>query len=326
MRIKYYAKLRGGIKTHVEYLLNHFNATLVTSEVVLDFYDGTYSISRGMRLLKKEMQSCDIFHIHHAANSLELFIPFIVKGMNESPVIINTFHTPTGECMLSIVPNTYMKLIAKLYKSVSSKFIVTGIRQKEVIEDIVGDNLVVIPNGVDTEKFKKKKTRRFFKDFTVGYLGRLHMEKNVLSLIKACKRAEVNLVIAGKGIQYKKIKKMENERLKVLGFVRDPVEFYNAIDVFASPSYLEGHPYTVLEAMSCEKPIIVSNFGGEENVLKNCGIVCGTKVMDILEAIKEIEKEDLEKLGKNARKLVEEKYNLKDQIRKLEELYRSVFG
>jgi glycosyltransferase involved in cell wall biosynthesis len=121
-----------------------------------------------------------------------------------------------------------------------------------------------------------------------------------------------------------KIKKLENEKLKVLGFVRDPVEFYNSIDVFASPSHLEGHPYTILEAMSCCKPVILSNFGGEGETLEKCGIVCGTKIKEISKAIKEIRERDLEKLGNNARKLVKKKYDIKIQIDKHRKLYNSV--
>lgn len=324
MEIKYYARLRGGIRTHLEYLLNHFKAKLVTSEVIFDFYDGTYGISRGIKLLQKEMESCDIFHIHHATHSLELLIPSLTKKMNKKPAIINTFHTPVGENVLSVFSKNYMRLIARLYKETSKKFIVVGTKQKEVIEDIVGDNLLVIPNGVDTNKFKRKKAKRFFKDFTVGYLGRLHIEKNISSLVRACKKAGANLVIAGTGTQYEKLKKMENEKLKVLGFVKDSVKFYNSIDVFASPSHLEGHPYTVLEAMSCGKPVIVSNFGGEEKILEDCGIICGTKVKEISKAIKEIKNMDLKKMGNNARKLVKRKYDLKDQIEKLNKVYKSV--
>jgi len=326
MRITYYAKLRGGEGTHIQYLLNHFKAKLLTSEAAVDFYDGTYGISLGTKLIQKEMLNCDIFHIHHATHSLELLIPSVFKKMKKKPILINTFHTPVGEGGFSVIPNTYMKLIVKLYKDISSKFIVVGEKQKKVIEDIAKDNIIVINNGVDIKKFKKKKTKRFFKDFTVGYLGRLHIEKNVLSLIKACKKSGVNLVVAGTGTQYEKIKKLENEKLKVLGFIEDQVEFYNSIDVFASVSRLEGHPYTVLEAMSCGNPVIVSNFGGEEKILERCGVVCGTRTKEIERAIEEIKNKDLEKLGRNARKLVEKKYNIDIQIKKHRELYRSVLN
>ncbi len=324
MKLTYYAKLRGGAGTHVNYLLNHFKAKLVTSQAVVDFYDGTYGISKGMKIVRKEMRSCDIFHIHHATHSLELLIPSIFKKMRNKPIIINTFHTPVGEGGISIFPNSYLRLIAGIYKDTSKKFIVVGKKQKEIIEHIVGDNITVIPNGIPLDKFRKKRTKRYFKDFTVGYLGRLSVEKNVLSLVNACKKLGVNLVVAGTGAQYMKIKKLENEKLKVFGFVKDAVEFYNSIDVFASPSYLEGHPYTVLEAMACNKPVIVSNFGGEEQNLENCGIVRGTKVKEIKEAIQEIKTRDLEKLGNNARRLVEKKYNIKMQIEKLGRVYNSI--
>ncbi len=323
MKLTYYARPQGGITTHLDYLLTYFKAKLVTPKISLNIYNGAYGIDKETRLIQREMKNCDIFHIHHGVTSSEFLIPFIYKKIKKKPVIINTFHVQVGDNIYSIFSKNYMKFIAGIYKKTSNKFIVVGKRQEEIIKDIVGDNLIVIPNGVDMDKFRRKKSKHYFKDFTIGYLGRLSIEKNILSLVKACKKTGVNLVVAGTGIQYKKIKKLENGKLKVLGFVKDSVEFYNSIDVFASPSYLEGHPYTVLEAMACRKPVIVSNFGGEEKVLKNCGIVCGTKVKEIEEATREIKTIDLKKLGSNARKLVEKKYDIKMQIERLNKVYKS---
>ncbi|MCK4429080.1 MAG: glycosyltransferase, partial [Candidatus Aenigmarchaeota archaeon] len=104
----------------------------------------------------------------------------------------------------------------------------------------------------------------------------------------------------------------------------DEIDFYNSIDVFASVSRIEGHPYTVVEAMSCSKPIVVSNFGGGEKILEKCGIVCGKEVWEIENALKKVKNMDLTKLGNNARKLVEKKYEIKQQIEKLNKIYKSV--
>jgi len=322
MRISYYSKFVGGMATHMNNLSSHFNSKLIIPRGA-SFIRTHYIIDTQWKMIKKEIENCDIFHIHHPATSSELLIPWMIKNIKNRVCIVSTFHTPVGDSKYSSICKTYVKLIAKIYSDISAKFIVVGKKQKEIIEDLVGDKVVLINNGVDTKKFRKKRSRRFFKEFTVGFLGRLDPEKNIFSLIKAC-RNNINLVIGGTGVYYRKIKEMENGKLKVLGFVENPVEFYNSIDVFVLPSYLEGLPYTVLEAMACEKPVIVSNFGGEEENLKNCGLVCGTKAEKIREAILEIKKKDLEKLGKNARKIVERKYNLKDQIEKHRKLYNSV--
>ena len=47
------------------------------------------------------------------------------------------------------------------------------------------------------------------------------------------------------------------------GEVKDPVSFYNQCSVFALPSYYrEGLPRTILEAMSCGKAVITTDWPG----------------------------------------------------------------
>ncbi|MCK4429634.1 MAG: glycosyltransferase family 4 protein, partial [Candidatus Aenigmarchaeota archaeon] len=221
MKITYYVRLAGGVKTHVNSLLKYFNAKVLAPKIIYDYCNGFYVVDKGFDLIKKEMENCDIFHIHHPVATSEFLIPFIFKRMKKKPKIINTIHLAVGNSAYSFIQDTYVKLIAQFYKDVSSKIIVVGETQEKLIKDIAGDKVVVIPNGVDTKKYRKQtnKVKRIFKGFTVGYLGRLNMEKNIFSLVKACKRAGVNLAVAGTGPQYKKLKKMENETLKVLGFV-----------------------------------------------------------------------------------------------------------
>ena len=325
MNLTYYTRLvGGGIETHIRNLSSFFNPKILAPK---GFFlpRGYYIIDPHWKLIKKEIENCDIFHIHHPATSSELLIPLLVKNIKKKASIISTFHTPVGELKYSKICNNYIKLITKLYSKISAKFVAVGVKQKEIIENIVKEKVILVNNGVDINKFKKKKVKRPFNDFTIGFLGRLDPEKNIFSLIKACKNINVNLVIAGRGIYYKKIKKMENKKLKIIGFVKNPVEFYNSIDVFASISYLEaGIPYTILEAMACGIPIITSACGGEEPNLEDGGIICGTKVGEIENAILEIRKLDLEQLGKKARKIVEKKYNLKTQIEKHKKLYNSL--
>ena len=49
-----------------------------------------------------------------------------------------------------------------------------------------------------------------------------------------------------------------------LGFIapQDLPRYYSAADVFAAPSLADNLPYTVLEAMGCETPVVASRVGG----------------------------------------------------------------
>ena len=53
----------------------------------------------------------------------------------------------------------------------------------------------------------------------------------------------------------------------MLGFVDDIVAFYNSGKVFVLTSRTEGLPRTVIEAMACGIPCVVSNVGDMEDVI-----------------------------------------------------------
>ena len=155
-------------------------------------------------------------------------------------------------------------------------------------------------------------------------MGRLDLEKNVPNLIKACKELKVNLAIAGTGTLYEKVKKAENEHVKVLGFFKDEVYFYNAIDVYILPSYAEACvPFSVLEAMACETPIIASPIVNIEGDF--CIKMKGFGKEDIKRAILEMKDRFSKDLGKEARKVARKKYSMERMLKQTEEVYKEVF-
>jgi glycosyltransferase involved in cell wall biosynthesis len=99
--------------------------------------------------------------------------------------------------------------------------------------------------------------------FTIGYLGQLDHRKRVHLLIKAFKAANINaeLLIAGTGPDEQKLKELAgaDNRIKFLGFVPDDkiCDFYNSIDLFCFPTACEGFGLPIVEAMACEKPVLV---------------------------------------------------------------------
>jgi len=111
--------------------------------------------------------------------------------------------------------------------------------------------------------------------FTFGYAARIEKLKGPMVLIEALGRAcreEPNLFvkIAGDGSQRQEIA----ARVKALGVANHyryhgvythPEEcraFMESLDVFVMPSFTEGTPNSVVEAMACGKPVIASAVGG----------------------------------------------------------------
>jgi glycosyltransferase involved in cell wall biosynthesis len=113
------------------------------------------------------------------------------------------------------------------------------------------------------------------------------------------------LKIAGTGPLYEKIKRMEDERIKVLGYVTDAPSFYRGLDVFLLPSKLEAQPIALLEAMASGLPVIAIDVGDNRYFVKKNGIICGTSAKEIRAAITEMLRSDMAKMGAESRRVIE---------------------
>jgi glycosyltransferase involved in cell wall biosynthesis len=60
-----------------------------------------------------------------------------------------------------------------------------------------------------------------------------------------------------------------DNKFDLKGFIQDKSKFFNEIDVFLLPSYMEGLPTSVIEAMSFGIPVIASNIDGIPEVIIN---------------------------------------------------------
>ena len=284
-------------------------------EIMNGFYYLDYPSSP--KKIVKLAKNYDVLHIHNCATSSEWFLP----NLNLKTPLVNTIHVAIGDNFYGEIGYKVTQAIAKLYSKANATIALSK-KSKEIIKKYQL-NVRLIPNGVDVETFKPKKSVRIFDGITIGYLGQLRKEKNVESLIKAYKTYNFNLAIGGTGPLYKKIKSFENENIKVLGFVDDAVDFYNSIDIFVLPSYAENDPLTVLEAMACGKPVIATKC--IENAVKDdFGIVCDYNANSIGEAINEMLKMDIQRMGKNARKYVLKHRTWEKCAKEIKKVYKSV--
>ena len=104
---------------------------------------------------------------------------------------------------------------------------------------------------------------------TILAVGRLHHQKAYDVLLQAFaqfqkKYASWSLVVVGEGPLEKLLKAQAislgiEKNVIWCGRVDDPFPYYHAADIFVMPSRYEGMPNALLEAMSCELPVIISN-------------------------------------------------------------------
>jgi len=133
----------------------------------------------------------------------------------------------------------------------------------------------LIPNGVDLARFRPAgpRTRRG----SILYIGRLSEEKNLSALVRATaslrQRVPSRLVMVGAG----PLKDRLEAEARAAGV---PVEFPGVVDhqliprwledadAFVLPSFTEGHPKALIEAMAAGVPCVVSDCAGNRALVK----------------------------------------------------------
>lgn len=139
------------------------------------------------------------------------------------------------------------------------------------------EKMVHVPNGVELEKFQAdpvridqwRKKLQINNEIVVFFVGRLEKGKGILELLSAVKQLQakhkVKLIIAGSGSLEKQLYAQGNPGITVLGRIndiRDMAALHHVSDIFALPSYSEGFPNTVMEAMACGKAVITTPTDG----------------------------------------------------------------
>jgi glycosyltransferase involved in cell wall biosynthesis len=143
----------------------------------------------------------------------------------------------------------------------------------------------LIPNGVDTGRFVPGGRRRADGDaLRVLYVGRLSAEKNVATAVQALASLaagggtahSITLVVVGAGPLTQTLREQARgsgvaDRVEFRGVIdqRDLPDVYAAADAFVLPSFTEGHPKALIEAMSCGLPCVVSSRGGNLTLVED---------------------------------------------------------
>lgn len=218
----------------------------------------------------------------------------------------------------------------------SVKAVVTTQEMKRFIAttyEISSEKIQVIPNYVLTDVFSPQAVKPASN--RICFIGRLAEQKNLFSLVQACEGLYVDLNLIGEGhlraTLYEKAKEL-GVQLTLRGNL--PHSQLPSIicqsELFVLVSLHEGHPKSLLEAMSCGAAVLGADSPGirEQIVHGETGWLCGTDAQSIRAGIRHLLANPSlrEKLGRNARRFIEENYSL-DKIVEMEySLLQNVVG
>lgn len=279
---------------------------------------------------------------------------YATENIRPKPDLIHAhFSYPDGFAMIGLAKKWDVPLVISALgtierkvayeKSQTSKQIIKAMnfadRILSVSEDLrlhiinlgINENkVIVVPNGVDLEKFKPlgKENVRNLLNLPVNknivlFVGALRTIKGVDFLIEAAKNfvntnTELYLVGRDDGLR-KKLLKMAQE-LRITDFVKfvgpinhDDIPLWiSASDILVLPSLSEGRPNVVLEALACEVPVVATDVGGIPELMIDGETGYLVPAKDSRELSKKVNKllEDVnlrEKMGKLGRKSIIER-------------------
>ncbi|MFK7782904.1 glycosyltransferase [Psychroserpens sp.] len=224
-------------------------------------------------------------------NSLKNFkngfatLKHLIKDQNEIVFHCHMFHS----CMLGIIFKLFYKNIPIVFTMHTNSvkqlyrrlllFFAKPFRKSDIIfsensKKWYLKNSIVIPNGVDFEKFKLSETRTYDKaqSFSFLFLGRLFEPKNPLFLVtlaKSLKESKIHkftINIVGDGPMKNQLElaiKNANvsDHFVFHGFNNNVIPFLHQSHCLILPSLWEGMPVTIIESAASKLPIITTPVG-----------------------------------------------------------------
>ena len=188
---------------------------------------------------------------------------------------------------------------------------------------------------LDFDRFKIKKAFGE-RDNLVGYIGRLSQEKGVINFVKAIpeiskEKEDMKFLLGGNGQLKDEIEEYLNReylngKVKLAGWIpHDELpEYLNEFKLVVLPSYTEGLPNVILEAMACGTPVLATPVGAIPDVIKDgeTGFIMENNSPECIakNIIRALNHPDLEKIAENERKLVEQEFTFERAVERYKKI------
>jgi len=276
----------------------------------------------------------DIIHFHEAELSFPFF-SFLVK----KPKILHLHGIRANFIKRYHLYRTAFKHVTNYYIAIT----------REMEKDLIGlgiskNRIIYLPNALDVKLFHPDRNKK--EDNLLLYLGRvtpvkgLHILLRSLSLIKS----PIRLVIIGPADKsnryYKEIvnliekeKRRNIHKVEYLGVVptEEAIKFYQKATIFILPSFWEAFPVVLLEALSCETPVVSTPVGGIPEFVQNYKhgiLVPPNNPHRLAKAIQYLlDNKDVRiRMGTEGRKWVARNFSLDVIAKKLYNIYKKILS
>lgn len=230
------------------------------------------------------------------------------------------------------IKNHYIRKLD--YFQVLSKYT----RQRLLDFDYDSEKIIGIPNGVNLARFQATEPSTDAKVMRLGFCGRIVPVKGLDVLLQAMapliveERLDIQLHLAGSGPERPALESLSQDlglqdRVHFLGSLEDVGQLLARIDVYLQPSYQEGLPNSVIEAMAAQRAVIASRISGNEDVVQHelTGLLFESgDVVGLRDALRKLyfDVPLRVSMGREGRRVIESQFKLERIVEALESLFR----
>lgn len=299
-----------------------------------------YSASRAFASFAREslLRPPDVVHVHLSTGASfyrKLLILEAARLRNLKTVVhlhgsrFMEFYADSTPRRASLIRRVFDRADAVIVLSKAWRDFVRGLS--------LNPNLHILYNGADTAAFEPE--RRRGDEIVISSMGRLGDRKGTWDLLEAFRRLSADvpnarLVLGGDGDldKARAVAKAHgiDDSVSVAGWLtgREKLDVFNRTDIYALPSYHEGLPASIVEAMAAGAPIVSTPVGGiPEAVIDtyNGFLVRPGDVDALHDRLRTLALDaDLrDRMGRRSRYLIGEKFDLDKLLGQLVDVYRS---
>lgn len=321
------------VSNYVEWILLDTTAKSVPPPSV--YIRGFYALVRLIKFLLIIVVKRPKYSLIFSANGASI----IEKGMMvliSKTFGITCFFAPRGGPIVSeIEKSSLLIFFLKLFIRKSDYIICQGIFWKSFFEKLVPDaspsKFKIVSNWIDLKKYpyQTRIAPRNEKLNTINilFMGWMQKEKGIFEIYESLVRLKLNnylIKVSFLGDGNDKNKMIElcknlapNYLVTFPGWVygEQKLKYLNESDIFLLPSYAEGMPNSLMEAMACGIPSIASNVGAIPEMISNMetGILVepGNSI-ELSNALSFLISNPIkrEEISRNARLIIEKKHSL----------------
>ena len=311
-----------------------------------------YYCPNASKIGKKILKDYDVIYClnwyYHLAMTFSkiahnLKIPFVIAAM---AAFENKAHN-LKNIRKKILDLIYTKNLFKI----ASGFHSVGDIETETYRKLGAKNEKIfrVDHGIVLEKFENEKNISILKKFGIDpeknpYLynvGRIDPKKGLEILLHAfCKIIQkypkLQLVITGTGTDkyVRKIKEISKElgiekSVIFTGFIleEEKIELFKSAKIHVVTSHSDIHTTTAIESMACGTPVVITKASDFPEIDEyGAGITIDTNPDSVVYAINELlsDEQKLKKCAENSKKLIQEKFLLKNKIKEYEKMFQEI--